>query len=99
MAMLMLNMLHAADELTATFNDRVLTIQFECARFNVGSRMLVCCQSLYSIMYYLFSHSINLNVPLFTINLHFTTQHFLSCIEADHAITNVKELPMFFYNL
>ena len=37
------------------------------------------------MVYYLFSHSFNLNVTLFTIEL----QHniFLSCIELDHAIT------------
>ena len=44
-----------------------------CARFNVGSNMLVCVVSRYnySMVYYLlvFSHSFNLNVTLFTRNI------------------------------
>ena len=43
------------------------------ARFNVGPNMLVCVVSHYnySMVYYLlvFSHSFNLNVTLFTINI------------------------------
>ena len=43
------------------------------ARFNVGSNMLVCVVSRYNyiMVYYLlvFSHSLNLNVTLFTINI------------------------------
>ena len=38
-------LLTAAGGLTATFNDRVVTIQFECARFHVSSNMLVCVVS------------------------------------------------------
>ena len=43
------------------------------ARFNVGSNMLVCVVSRcnYSMVYYLLvvSHSFNLNLALFTINI------------------------------
>ena len=45
---------------------KIETTQFECARFNVGSNMLVCVVSRHI---YLFSHSFNLNVTSFTISL------------------------------
>ena len=38
-----------AGVLTATFKIRVVTIQFECAHFNVGSNMLVCVVSHYIV--------------------------------------------------
>ena len=55
----------------------------------VGSNMLVrIC-----MVYYLFSHSFNLKVILFTIQYFFKVAS-----ELHHAITYMNELPMFAYN-
>ena len=47
---------------------------------SVFSRYIQSC----SMVYYIYSHSFNLNVTLFTITL-----------QADHAIANMNEFPMF----
>ena len=51
----------------------ILTEKDYPCSFNVGSNLLVCVVSRYnySMVYYLpvFSHSFNLNVTLFTINI------------------------------
>ena len=43
-----------AGGLTATFKDPVVATQFECARFNVGSNMLVCVISRYIVWYIIY---------------------------------------------
>ena len=40
---------HPSGGHTATFKDRVVTIQFECTRFNISSNMLVCVVSRYIV--------------------------------------------------
>ena len=68
------------------------------AEFERGFEYVVlCCHSLYSIVYHVLGHSLSLNVTLFTILLPHNV--FLSCIKAANATKYIHELPMFAYNL
>ena len=63
----------------ATFKGRIVTTQFDCAHFNVDLNMLVCVVSRYIVW----------------CVIYFSHYLFFNCIEADHAIAYMNELPMF----
>ena len=79
--------------------DRVVTTQFDCARFNVGSNMLIICVVSECYIVWRITYLFILYLKCYLIYITITTQYFLSCIEVDHAITYMNELLMFAYNL